>query len=114
MATNISFTIGNSVSNVIAAKVGITQTNFDSLWILVIMSSACTIVPIFFVWLLPSAIENTKQVNLKNKKGKSSIGGAFAVFLVIGGMIYANVHAMVKVSTDESWTRSNMTGSYIL
>lgn len=65
MATNISFTIGNSLSNVIAAKVGITQTKFDSLWCLIVMSSCCTVVPIFFVWLLPKAIEGTEQVNLK-------------------------------------------------
>ena len=39
MATNISFTIGNSFSNIIAAKVGITQTNFDALWCLIVMSA---------------------------------------------------------------------------
>jgi hypothetical protein len=42
MATNISFTIGNSISNVIAAKVGITQTKFDNLWCLIVMSSIST------------------------------------------------------------------------
>ena len=67
-----------------------------------LMSAGCTIVPIFFVWLLPKAIEGTKQVELGTRDGKSFWGGAGAVFLVIGGMIYANVHAMVKVSTDES------------
>ena len=89
-------------SNIIAAKVGITQTNFDALWCLVVMSAVCTSIPIFFVWLLPSAIENTEQVDLTTKKGKSKWGGMGAVFLVLGGLCYATVHSIVKVSTDNS------------
>jgi len=61
-----------------------------------------TSVPICFVWLLPKAIENTKQVVLGTREGKSFWGGVGAVVLVIGGMIYANVHAILKVSTDDS------------
>jgi hypothetical protein len=54
------------------------------------------------VWLLPAAIEKTTQVDLTTKKGKSALGGACAVALVLGGLCYATVHSIVKVSTDNT------------
>ena len=62
----------------------------------------CTCVPVGFVWLLPAAIEKTTQVDLTTKKGKSALGGACAVALVLGGLCYATVHSIVKVSTDNT------------
>ena len=102
MAVNISFTIGNSVSNVIAAEVGITQTKFESLWVLIVMSAACGLVPAAFVWLLPRTIENTPHVDLRDTSTKSLWGGAAAVFLVVGGLAYSTAHSIAKVSTSNS------------
>ena len=52
MSSNISMAIGESISAILTARLGISVTNFKNLWLLIVISSITSFVPVYFVRLL--------------------------------------------------------------
>jgi hypothetical protein len=105
MSSNISFAIGNSFSALITAKLGISVTEFKNLWLLICLASASSLLPLFFVWLLPSKIESTVRIRISeglDEKYKSTRVGLFSILLIFGGLVYSVVASIAKVANPKN------------
>ena len=105
MSSNISFAIGNSFSALITAKLGISVTEFKNLWLLICLASASSLLPLFFVWLLPSKIESTARIRISeglDEKYKSTRVGLFSILLIFGGLVYSVVASIAKVANPKN------------
>ena len=67
VSMNISASIGNTISALITAAMGITLTNFDHLWQLTLLSSLSTLLPLVLVPLLPRYINKVRRLGPANR-----------------------------------------------
>ena len=52
---NLSLLLSNEIGALITAALGITETNFDRLWILIIITNLSTLLPLIFIRWIPEA-----------------------------------------------------------
>jgi hypothetical protein len=105
MSSNISMAIGESISAILTARLGISVTNFKNLWLLIVISSITSFVPVYFVRLLPHTIENTKRIKIlpgEEQEYKSFWGGILAMVLIGGGLFWSIVLSIAKIASNNS------------
>jgi len=98
--TNLSHKVGDVISNFITDKLAITQTNFDNLALLVIITSILKIAPAFIVFLLPTTTD-IEPVNLKDRSSKSKLFGGGSLLLVFVAFVYTLIAGIIGVSNEE-------------
>ena len=105
MSSNISMAIGESISAILTARLGISVTNFKNLWLLIVISSITSFVPVYFVRLLPHTIENTKRIKImpgQEEEYKSFWAGILALVLIGGGLFWSIVLSIAKIASNNS------------
>jgi hypothetical protein len=72
---NAGYLLSYQLGGLLTFWLGITSTNFDSLWILITISSVFPILTLFFLFIMPS--ENKISLhgvdNISNKKDKDTV-----------------------------------------
>ena len=105
MSSNISMAIGESISAILTARLGISVTNFKNLWLLIVISSITSFVPVYFVRLLPHTIENTKRIKImpgQEEEYKSFWAGILALVLIGGGLFWSIVLSIAKIASNNA------------
>ena len=103
MSSNISMAIGESFSALLTAGLGISVTNFRNLWLLIVISAITSIIPGYFVQLLPNTIEKTKRIKImpgEELEYKSFWAGIMALILIGGGLFWSIVLSIAKIASN--------------
>ena len=103
MSSNISMAIGEAFSAMLTAYLGISVTKFTNLKTLIIISAACSLLPLFFLWLLPWRIETTQRIKIGSgleEKYKTKCTGIASIALVVGGLVFTIVQSIVKITSN--------------
>ncbi len=131
VVNNIALSVGGSFSAALAEAFGITLTNFDNLWALVLVTSISTLIPICLIPLVPEGVEDCESAatavdagNGEDGNGeagggrdsggddenarpasrniqRSRYGGGGFVAVLVIGLLYSIINAGVKLSASD-------------
>ena len=95
MSMNVAGSAGNTVSSMITHSLGITLTNFDNLGNLILVCSACNLIPMILVHNLPKYISDIRPITRKSKKEKSV--GLLVILTVMFFLMWSLSSAFVNI-----------------
>ena len=100
MSMNVAGSAGNTVSSLITHGLGITLTNFDNLGHLILICSACNLVPMLFVHNLPKYISDVRAITRKSPKQKNV--GLMVLMTVLFFLMWSLSSAFVNILSSHS------------
>jgi len=89
---NTAGQISSNLSAILITAFGITLTNFENLWKLVLTTSLLGLIPILFIPLTPA------RPGLPKVIVRSKLGGGICLGVVFAGLIFSVVDAIVRLS----------------
>ncbi len=79
--SNLASILSYQLGAVLMRSLGITQTNFDSLWILVVIANVSTLLPLPFLNWLPSASTETPMEPVSTMDGDANVSKQMGQFI---------------------------------
>ena len=104
VVNNVAVTVSSTLSASLTSHYGITQTNFDNLGILTIITCLSSLLPVVFICLAPATTEG-----LDGLQERSALGGGLFLGGLATGLAFAILNAIDKLSHGHDGSGFNYT-----